>query len=84
MIGFAALLVGGYSRFGVWRQIIGAIVALILVQMVTQAGQGVVRTDATRWPLAYAGPLVGLMIGLLLILMSARPALFRLRRRAVS
>ncbi len=84
LIGFAALLVGGFSRFGVWRQIIGAIVALILVQMVTQAGQGAVRTDAARWPLAYAGPLFGLGIGLLLILMSARPAMFRLRRRAAS
>ena len=83
LIGFAALMVGGYSRFGVWRQIIGAIVALILVQMVTQAGQGAVRNDALRWPLAYAGPLFGLGIGLLLLLISARPALFRRRRRAL-
>ena len=83
LIGFAALMVGGYSRFGVWRQIIGAIVALIFVQMVTQAGQGTVRTDAARWPLAYAGPLEGLSIGLFLLLISARPALFRRHRRAV-
>lgn len=83
LIGFAALMVGGYSRFGVWRQIIGAIVALILVQMITQAGQGAVRSDALRWPLAYAGPLSGLGIGLSLLLISARPALFRRRRRAL-
>ena len=84
LIGFAALLVGGYSRFGVWRQIIGAIVALILVQMVTQAGQGAVRGSAANWPLAYVGPLFGLMLGLGLLLISARPALFRRRRRAGS
>lgn len=84
LIGFAALMVGGYSRFGVWRQIIGAIVALILVQMVTQAGQGAVRGSVSNWPLAYFGPLVGLGVGLGLLLISARPALFRRRRRAVS
>ncbi|MCV6593161.1 MAG: LPS export ABC transporter permease LptF [Silicimonas sp.] len=82
LIGFAALLVGGYSRFGVWRQILGAILALILVQMVTQAGQGRVRSDADLWPLAYTGPLFGLAIGLGLLMLSARPALFRRRRRA--
>ena len=83
LIGFAALMVGGYSRFGVWRQIIGAIVALIIVQMVSQAGQGAVRTDAMRWPLAYAGPLFAMLIGLGLLQISASPALFRRRRRAV-
>ena len=82
LIGFAALLVGGYSRFGVWRQIIGAILALILVQMITQAGQGAVRSSASSWPLAYLGPLFGLGLGMGLLLLSARPALFRRRRRA--
>ena len=84
LIGFAALMVGGYSRFGVWRQIMGAIGALIIVQMVTQAGQGAVRNDANLWPLAYTGPLFGLAIGLFLLLISARPALFKRRRRAAS
>ncbi len=83
LIGFAALLVGGYSRFGVWRQIIGAIVALILVQMVTQAGQGAVRSSVSNWPFAYLGPVFGLAMGMGLLLISARPALFRRRRRAV-
>ena len=82
LIGFAALMVGGYSRFGVWRQIIGAIGALILVQMVTQMGQGTVRSDAARWPLAYSGPVFGLSVGLGLLLLADRPTLFRRRRRA--
>lgn len=80
LVGFAALLVGGFSRFGVWRQIIGAVLALIVIQMVTQAGQGAVRGDARLWPLAYLGPLTGLGIGLGLLSLSARPALFRRRR----
>ena len=30
LLGFAMLLLGGYSRFGVWRQVIWAIVALVI------------------------------------------------------
>lgn len=84
LIGFAALLIGGFSRFGVWRQIIGAILALIVVQMLTRAGQGVVQGDASLWPMAYAGPAFGLLLAIGMILLSTRPAMFKrsLRRRA--
>ena len=82
LIGFAALLVGGFSRFGIWRQILGAIGSLIVVQMITQAGQGMVQSDAALWPLAYVGPLFGLALAFVLLLVAARPALFRRRRRS--
>lgn len=81
LIGFAALLVGGFSRFGVWRQIIGAVIALILVQTVTQAGQGAVRGDENAWLLAYTGPVFGLMLAMGLLLLADKPALLRWRRR---
>ena len=32
------LLLGGFSRFGIWRQIVAAIIALIFVQMLTPSG----------------------------------------------
>jgi lipopolysaccharide export system permease protein len=80
LIGFAALLVGGFSRFGVWRQIIGAIVGLIVVQMLTQAGQGMVRRDADLWPMAYLGPVVGLGLAMFLLTLAAHPTMLRLRR----
>lgn len=81
VVGFAALLVGGFSRFGIWRQIIGAILALIVVQMLTQAGQGAVRGDPDAWPLAYAGPIFGFALAMLLLLIADKPTLFRWRRR---
>lgn len=81
LIGFAALLVGGFSRFGIWRQIIGAIVALIVVQMLTQAGQGAVRGDETAWPLAYVGPAFGFTLAMGLLLIADRPTLLKWRRR---
>jgi len=82
VIGFAALLIGGFSRFGIWRQILGAIGGLIVVQMITQAGQGAVQSDAARWPMAYLGPMFGFGLAYFLLLMADRPALFRRRRRA--
>ena len=77
LIGFAALLIGGFSRFGVWRQIIGAILALIVVQMLTRAGQGIVQGAAALWPLAYAGPAFGLLLACGMIVLSTRPAMFK-------
>lgn len=82
LIGFAALLVGGFSRFGIWRQILGAIGGLIVVQMITQAGQGAVQSNAAHWPLAYAGALFGLGLAYGLLLLAAKPALFKRRQRA--
>lgn len=81
LIGFAALLVGGFSRFGIWRQIIGAILALIVVQMLTQAGQGAVGQDENAWLMAYVGPLFGFALSMFLLLIADRPALFRRRKR---
>lgn len=81
LIGFATLLVGGFSRFGIWRQIIGAIGALIVVQMLTQAGQGAVHRDANAWPMAYIGPGFGFLLAMGLLVVADRPTLLRWRRR---
>ena len=80
MIGFSTLLLGGFSRFGIWRQIIGAISALIVIQMLTSVGQGVVRSDADLWIAAYGGPAAGGVLVFLLLNLAARPALLRKRR----
>ncbi len=81
LIAFSALLMGGFSRFGIWRQIVGAIVALIIVQMLTQMGQGMVRRDADVWPMAYVGPLIGFGLAMWLLTLAAHPGLLRRRRR---
>ena len=79
LIGFAALLLGGFSRFGIWRQIIGAILALIIIQMLTRVGQDIVRDDAELWMAAYMGPFVGVILVFILLTLAARPALLRRR-----
>ena len=45
LTGFAALLVGGYSRFGLWRQILGAIFILIILKSLDNAMAGMARND---------------------------------------
>lgn len=84
IIGFATLLVGGFSRFGIWRQIIGAIFALILVQMLTRVGQDMVQDNAALWPAAYVGPLSGLALAFGLLSIAAHPALLKWRREAAT
>jgi lipopolysaccharide export system permease protein len=82
LIGFAALLSGGFSRFGVWRQIIGAICLLILIKLIESAVTDMVRRDASLWPLIYLPAATGLGITGVLLHLSARADLLgRFRRR---
>jgi len=83
LVGFAALLLGGFSRFGVWRQIIGAIGALIIIQMITRIGQDIVQSNASMWPAAYLGPFVGVLLAAALLELACRPGLLRRRPRSV-
>ncbi|MFV0409940.1 MAG: LPS export ABC transporter permease LptF [Paracoccus sp. (in: a-proteobacteria)] len=73
MLGFATLLIGGFSRFGVWRQIGWAIVALIFVQLLTNWAANKAGEDPTLWPLVYLPALIGTGICLVLLWVAARP-----------
>ena len=70
MMGFAALMIGGFSRFGVWRQILLAVVLIIVVQMLANAAEDVARSDEGLYILAYVAPLVGAAIATLLLVMA--------------
>ena len=83
LIGYSALMVGGFSRFGVTRQIIFAIVLLVVVKLVESAVTDPVRGDPALWPLVYMPSVVGLLIVWALLWQAARPYRpKRLRRRA--
>lgn len=77
MLGFAMLLLGGFSRFGVWKQLIWAVVALIVVQFLGTAAENQVAQDATRWPLMYLASLVGGLICVFVLWLAARPRRLR-------
>ncbi|WP_342453994.1 LPS export ABC transporter permease LptF [Sagittula salina] len=81
LIGVSALMVGGFSRFGVTKQIVFAIFLLVLVKVVESAVTPVVVASAAFWPLLYLPTLVGSGFAAGLLWQAARP--FRPRRRPV-
>jgi lipopolysaccharide export system permease protein len=82
LIGFSALLVGGFSRFGVWKQIVGAFVLLVLVKLVEGLVTDPVQANAELWPLVYMPTVAGLAMAGTLLTWAARPRWRSVRKRA--
>lgn len=77
MIAFSTLLLGGYSRFGLWRQIFGAVVLLSVLKILDNALVPLAaRGPATLW-LAYLASGLGTAIGFFLLWLAPRPGLVR-------
>ncbi|MBI1217524.1 MAG: LPS export ABC transporter permease LptF [Rhodobacteraceae bacterium] len=73
LLGFACLLLGGFSRFGNWRQIgIGAVL-LILLQLLVDWSAGIGASDPRLWPMAYLPPVCGGAVALIMLWMAGRP-----------
>ncbi|WP_019953753.1 LPS export ABC transporter permease LptF [Yoonia vestfoldensis] len=79
LIGFATLMVGSYSRFGVWRQIVVAIALIVVVKALETAGLNAARADARLWFLTYLPGIGGLAIVWFLLVWAGRPYLFKRR-----
>lgn len=73
MIGFAMLMLGGFSRFGVWRQVGWAILGLILVQFLSNAAANQVGRNPGLWPLLYVPALAGAALSVLVLWLAGRP-----------
>ncbi len=73
LIGAATLMVGAFSRLGVWRQVLAAIVLLILVQLAANAAEGIALADPRAWPVAYLPLLTGGLTAAGLLWLAARP-----------
>lgn len=82
LIGYSALLLGNFSRFGIWRQILFAFVLLVVVKSVEGAVVPKFRSDMSLWYLAYAPVVVGLGIAYALLLSVDHSG--RFRRKAAS
>lgn len=71
LVGFATLLLGGFSRFGVWPQTVGAFALLVILEAMKNALVNTVRLDPNMWPALYAPTVLG---GFLVALMLASRA----------
>jgi len=78
LVGFSALLLGAFSRVGLWRQILVAVVLLIGVQLVSTASTSYGLRHPLVWPLVYAAPLLGIGLAAALLWLAEHPR----RRRA--
>ena len=72
MIGFAALLLGAFSRFGLWRQVLAAILLLVVVQFLDNAFTNLAVRNAAYWPAYYAAPLIGAVIATVMLWWAGR------------
>ena len=72
LIGFSTLLTGGFSRFGLWRQIGLAVGLLVFVQFLANGATSLVTGRAALWPLLYAPILAGLALVALFLTMAGR------------
>ena len=82
LIGFATLLLGTYSRFGVWWQIVVAFVLLVGLKIVEGVTSAPVLSNAALWPMLYLPALCGGILTMVLLHFAANPGLIRrLKRR---
>ncbi|WGH79003.1 LPS export ABC transporter permease LptF [Jannaschia ovalis] len=61
------LMLGGYSRLGLWRQILAAVMASVLLEMLGNVAENSVRQDADLWPLVYAPAVLTWSLAVLLL-----------------
>ena len=80
LIGFSTLLLGGYSRFGVWRQALLAFVLLVFLEVLRGLVSEPVTENPKLWPLIYLPTLVGVIIAMVFLQNASRPINVLLRR----
>ncbi|WP_372603303.1 LPS export ABC transporter permease LptF [Actibacterium sp.] len=73
LLGFSALMLGGFSRFGLWRQIALAIILLIAAQFLDNACTDLARSSDQFWWAHYLSPLAGLAVAMVMLWIASRP-----------
>jgi lipopolysaccharide export system permease protein len=61
LLGFSIMMLGGFSRFGMWRQIFGAIVALVAIESLDNAATDAIRGQPALMALNYLAAGMGLV-----------------------
>lgn len=80
MVGYATLMLGSFSRFGLWPQIFGAFTILVLLEGVRGFVSPLVISDPQLWPLLYAPAALGVIVSGLFLALAGRPLIRRRRR----
>ena len=83
VLGAASLLVGGFSRFGVWKQVVLAIFLVIAVKFTESMAANAARSQPENWLLPYIPIVFGLAVSFGLLVLAANPTLFKRSKRQV-
>ena len=82
LIGFSALMIGDYSRFGASKQISVGIVILILVKLSESYGNELMLKSQGNWLALYSPVLIGILIFSVVMLLASNQKLLGRRSRA--
>ncbi|WP_103256071.1 LPS export ABC transporter permease LptF [Tabrizicola aquatica] len=82
LLGFAALMLGGFSRFGLWRQMAVAVGLIIGLQLAWTWAGSLALQSVAAWPALYLAPLSGVVLAGLLLWWAQLPR--RLRREVAA
>ena len=80
VVGFAALMLGGFSRFGLWRQMALAVVLVVLTKVLDNAAIDIAKRDPSQWPLVYGSSLIAAAVCIVLLVIADSTLGARLRR----
>lgn len=81
MMGFATLLMGGFSRFGVWREIVTAFGLLLVIDSLRGVLVQPVLENARLWPVMYVPSALGALLVVAMLAHTAYPGWWRRNRR---
>ena len=81
LLGFSTLLLGGFSRFGLWRQMLGAFGLLIVLETVRGTVSPPVEANPAMWPILYLPPLLATALSAVFLQIASRGVIFRRRPR---
>ena len=77
LIGCSALVAGGFSRFGLWRNILFAVLLIVALKALETVGAGVAAKTPSLWPLMYLAGIGGFICSMALLYVSQRPYFFK-------
>jgi lipopolysaccharide export system permease protein len=75
LTGFSMLIVAGFSRFGLWRQVVFAISAVALLQTLDNTMLDLARRSENALWLVYLATIVGAVFNVIVLMMASRPSL---------
>ncbi|MEM6479313.1 MAG: LPS export ABC transporter permease LptF, partial [Pseudomonadota bacterium] len=59
---FSILMSAGFSRFGIWKQIVAAVIILVFLKALEGVAAERILSDHRQWPFAYLPSVIGLFI----------------------